>query len=192
MKSLSVKDVVAKVKGKKVGVFVAHPDDETMWAGGLIAALDSPSVYACSIPVRDPVRAEKFLNACEVLGASGHVMPFEETPGAELPHLETMDWVMGLFDVIVTHNASGEYGHLHHIQVHVWAILNRQHRDILTFGYGEVEGYPLPDKLAAKKDLALKCYNHKSPTDGGLTKDEALRKVYGDRFDLFSEGYMYA
>lgn len=192
MKSFSVEEVVAKIDGKSVGVFVAHPDDETMWAGGLIAALNWPIVYACSIPVRDPVRADKFLNACAFLESEGRIMPFEETPGEALPYLDEMMWIMTAFDVIVTHNALGEYGHIHHKQVHGWVINNRSDREIITFGYGQVPGHALPDVLAGKKDRALKCYNHKSPTDGGFTKDEALRRTYGDSFDLFSEGYLYA
>lgn len=192
MKSLSVEQVASLTVGMRVGIVVAHPDDETLWAGGLIAALDKPVVFACSIPVRDPIRADRFFDACRVLGAEARILPHVETTGEILPHLFTYTNRLHEFDCIVTHNELGEYGHIHHKQVSGW-VTQEARCPVMFFGYGiACEHSKLNEYLLSRKREALHCYDHYSPSDGGMKKSLALEIAYGDRFDFNSEGYFHA
>lgn len=99
-------------------VVVAHPDDETLFCGGLLLRYPGRwRVICCSIPRIDPIRAWKFTDACERLGVRSRVLPFTESePSQPLRCLEVLD--LSGFDCVVTHNAQGEYGHVHHRGVH--------------------------------------------------------------------------
>src|SRR6266705_2571148 len=94
---------------------VAHCDDESLWFGGLLAAEPGDwTIIACSIPRTDPIRAWKFFDACEVLGAKPRLLPFVESGPLELlGNTDRLD--LAGFDQIVTHNVVGEYGHRHHL-----------------------------------------------------------------------------
>ena len=168
--------------GRKLMV-VAHPDDETLWGGGLILRYPGNwTVVACSTPMADPVRAEKFLAAIERLGATGSVLPFLETFSSRL----SVDVDVTGYDVVVTHGPEGEYGHPHHIQVH-HAVAARATGRLLTFGG------PCPIELTtaerAAKLHALKAYDHVLPYDGvPMMKWEALLARYGAQW-LERESY---
>lgn len=188
-KMLDIQGVLDFVGARRVGVYVAHPDDETLWAGGLLAALPSTTiVYACSIPVRDPERAARFFDACAALDVQGRLLPHPEVLGGSLTHLDLYKDTMEKFDVILTHGINGEYGHLHHIQVHTWVLRNTR-RHVLLFG--DAPGYELDDDLVKKKMDALACYDHCSPTDRGKTKYDALVELYGIS-NIKREGYEIA
>ena len=61
----------------KRAIVVAHPDDEVLWAGGLPLRFPGDwTVVCCSTPAKDPVRAEHFFDACDVLGVKGKIFPF--------------------------------------------------------------------------------------------------------------------
>lgn len=173
---------------------VAHPDDETLWCGGLLQRLAVPwTVIACSIPRRDPERAWKFHAACNALGAVGRVLPFEETSaGEDLRGLHLLD--LWGFDLVATHGAAGEYGHPHHKQVHRYIRAMVPAR-LLTIGWRPDGAGALRLDLAKheveRKHAALKAYDHKSPSDGGLPKWQALLRRYADvaGLDLGIETY---
>lgn len=160
-------EAIRSPKSRRV-VVVAHPDDEVLWAGGLI--LSNPGdwlVICCSIPIRDPVRAWLFYEACRRLGAVGQVMPFPETNALKrepLPHLMHLPDLSG-FDVIVTHGARGEYGNVHHIQLHS-AITTRYPGIPLVFfdfNSGSTDApisLELSEALAQQKLHALKAYDN--------------------------------
>ena len=60
------------IKTKTVAIIVAHPDDETLWAGGTM--LSNPEwqyFVACLCRKTDPNRAPKFEKALDVLGVAG-------------------------------------------------------------------------------------------------------------------------
>lgn len=167
-------------------VVVAHPDDEVMWAGGLLARYgDRFTVICCSIPARDPVRAWKFFDACEVLGAKARLLPFQEQPPAPLAHLDLLD--LSGFDLIVTHNEAGEYGNPHHSQINRH-IMARWPDKTATFGWpsGGDTVLNLTEAEQEKRMAALRCYDHVSPSDG-RPKWEALLARY--RLDLTVETF---
>ena len=153
---------------RRAAVVVAHCDDETLWAGGLLARYgERITVIACSIPRADPVRAYKFFDACAVFGAAARLLPFTETALDEpLAHLGVLD--LSGFDMVVTHNRAGEYGHFHHKALHRF-IMERWADRTACFGWqtdgrGEVVLH-LTAEERVKKLAALKCYDHTSSMD---------------------------
>lgn len=163
---------------------VAHPDDESLWFGGLLAAEPGDwTVICCSVPRTDPIRAEKFFDACKVLGAKAELIRIVESETMDLSSLD-----LSGFDQIVTHNSVGEYGHKHHVQIH--RHLSARH-DVVTGCYGKAPGpkrIVLNEYQLGLKMAALRCYDHISPTDG-IPKWRALIDRYGSQFDLGIETY---
>lgn len=169
---------------------VAHPDDESLWFGGLLAAEPGDwTVICCSIPRTDPVRAWKFFDACEVLRARARLLPSVEAgPGEPLKHLDVLG--LSAFDEIVTHGSAGEYGHGHHLQLN--RVLKARYPDKVIGGcYGSAPGpkrIVLNEHQLGLKTAALRCYDHVSSSDG-IPKWRALLDRYSPQFDLGVETY---
>jgi len=108
-----------------VGVMVAHPDDETLWAGGTMLAHPQ---WRCSVfalcRASDPDRAPRFYQALERLGASGLMADLDDGPEqAPLADAAVQQTVLTLagdtrFDLLLTHGPQGEYTrHRRHSEV---------------------------------------------------------------------------
>lgn len=169
----------------KRALVVAHPDDEVLWAGGLVISHPGDWTILCAtIPRTDPIRAVKFQEACKVLGAEGQVFPQTEPPPNEsISWLDEID--LSGFDHIVTHNAFGEYGHQHHRDVHRHITRKYGKKKLTFFGYYPKRPAPpgftlrLSEFEVARKLKALKCYDHLAPYEGGNPpKWEALLDRY--------------
>lgn len=172
---------------------VAHPDDESLWFGGLLIAEPAEwHVFCASTPRVDPERAFKLMAACERLGArSARISSITESPAnAGFDRLDERIPDLSGYDQIVTHNAVGEYGHVQHTSLHRW-LTARYPGKVLTGRYGMDPG---PKRIALTPDQferkmqALRCYDHVSPTDG-KPKWQALVERYGKQFDLAVETY---
>jgi LmbE family N-acetylglucosaminyl deacetylase len=101
---------------KKVAVIVAHPDDETLWAGGTI--LNHPSwnfFIACLCRGADNERAPRYRNALKILKSEGAIGDLDDGPDQKpLDEKEVESKILELlppkhFDLIITHNPTGEY-----------------------------------------------------------------------------------
>jgi len=133
---------------KTIAVVVAHPDDETLWVGGTI--LNHPFCHwyvVCLSRGNDIDRAPKFYNALKALHANG-VMGFVDDGPDQIP-LDTMELKRTIidllppksFDIIFTHNPSGEYTkHLRHEEVSkavisLWIDGKINTKELRTFAY---------------------------------------------------------
>lgn len=154
-------------RNSRRAVIVAHPDDEVLWAGGLMLTFPGDWLVICaSIPGRDPFRAYLFYEACRRLGAVGQILPFPETNALKrlpLPHLAYMP-DLSAFDVIVTHGLRGEYGNTHHVQLHHAVGGRYPGIPMVFFDYGTAAAgdinIELSEAMAARKLHALKAYDN--------------------------------
>lgn len=106
-------------------VVVAHPDDETIFFGGLIAEKSKSNdviVVCCTDGNSKGLgkqRQEEFRKACETLGATeAHVLAFEDLFDRRLDVTKIQDQLQQFSaDEVFTHGPLGEYGHMHHQDV---------------------------------------------------------------------------
>jgi LmbE family N-acetylglucosaminyl deacetylase len=153
MKSIKINSNIPK----SVAVIVAHPDDETLWAGGTI--LNHPSwkyFIVCLCRGSDKDRAPRFYKALKILKSEGIMGDLDD--GHEQKHLnekEVERAIMQLlpqthFDMIISHNPSGEYTrHIRHEEVSkavitLWHAGKISANELWTFAYedGNKKYYP--------------------------------------------------
>lgn len=146
-------------KSKSVAVIVAHPDDETLWAGGTILSHPSWNIFiVCLCRKSDAERALKFGNALKIFRAEGIMGNLDDGPEQKLLDENLIeDILLGLlprkhFDLVITHNPSGEYTrHIRHEEVSktvikLWSAGKISTSKLWTFAYGDgkKELYPRP------------------------------------------------
>lgn len=182
-RSISMETAAA---GAQVAVVVAHPDDESLWSGGLILSHADWRWWIVTLcRASDPDRAPKFRRVLEVLGADGEMADLDDGPAQEpLDHESLCQTVERLldgkrFDLVVTHGPSGEYTrHRRHEEccravVTLWQS-GRIHADQLwLFAYEDGGGAHLP-RVTAGADLRL-------ALNGGVwcEKRRLITEVYG-------------
>ena len=101
---------------KSVAIIVAHPDDETLWAGGTI--LQHPlwtCFIVCLCRKSDAERAPRFYAALAFLQAEGIMGDQDDGPEqVPLDEASLQNTILDLlparhYDLVITHNPSGEY-----------------------------------------------------------------------------------
>jgi len=142
---------------KSVAVIVAHPDDETLWAGGTIISHEKFKHFIITLcRASDKDRAPKFYKVLGVLNATGRMGDMDDEPEqSPLDESEVKKCILSLlptkpFDVIITHNPSGEYTrHLRHEEVSsavikLWVEGKISASELWTFAYddGNKQYYP--------------------------------------------------
>jgi LmbE family N-acetylglucosaminyl deacetylase len=142
---------------KRVALVVAHPDDETLWAGGTILLHPGWSCFIVALcRASDADRAPRFFRALECLGAKGAMADLDDGP-EQLPLAKGMaeKTLLGLlpssaFDLVLTHGPKGEYtSHVRHEEtagaVAALAASGRLRcREIFSFSYEDGGGAYLP------------------------------------------------
>jgi LmbE family N-acetylglucosaminyl deacetylase len=133
---------------RTAAVIVAHPDDETLWAGGTI--LEHPSwnwFIVCLCRHNDTDRAPKFYNVLKVLNAEGVMGDLDDGPDQKpLDENEVESLILNLlppayFDLIISHNPTGEYTkHLRHEEtsravIKLWQSGKIAAGELWTFAY---------------------------------------------------------
>ena len=101
---------------KKVALIVAHPDDETPWAGGTIPSHPSWQWFiVCLCRGSDTGRATKYKEALKILKSEGIMGDLDDGPDQNpLDNREVEHAIIELlppmyFDLIISHNPDGEY-----------------------------------------------------------------------------------
>jgi LmbE family N-acetylglucosaminyl deacetylase len=138
---------------KSALVIVAHPDDETLWAGGTILMHPETAwtvVALCRQSDRD--RAPKFFKALDVLGASGRIGDLDDGPRqVPLEQADVRHAVLSLVgdndsDLILTHSVDGEYTrHRRHEEagravLALWDAGRLHSHELWAFAYGDEDG----------------------------------------------------
>lgn len=145
---------------KNVAVIVAHPDDEVLWAGGLILNHPAWKCYIISLCRKyDSDRAPKFHKSLEVLHSTGSIGNLDDGPG-QLPieYIKIKQLILELlpqshYDIIITHNPKGEYTrHIRHEEIGraiilLWFDGALSCRELLLFAYEDGDGSYLPKAI---------------------------------------------
>lgn len=174
-----------KSKGNKA-VIVAHPDDETLWAGGEILMQPNDSWFIASLCRKNDLdRAPKFKKVLAAYRAKGKMADLDDGP-EQLPLASELveETVLKIlpernYDLIITHSPFGEYTkHQRHEEVGKAVINLWKERKIVTnalwlFAYedGNKTYYPrsIEDADFCKK-LPLKIW---------LEKYRIITELYG-------------
>src|SRR5674476_1077516 len=171
---------------KSVAVIVAHPDDETLWAGGTILSHPSWKCFIlCLCRGSDTERAPKFYKALKVLKSEGIMVDLDDGPEQNpLEEKEVQRSIMQLFppihfDLIISHNPSGEYTrHLRHEEVskaviRLWQTGRISASELWTFAYedGNKKYFPLAIEKAT--------IYHLLTTPIWLRKYNIMTDIYG-------------
>lgn len=148
---------------KSVAIIIAHPDDETLWAGGTLLSHPSWKCFIVSLcRASDSDRAPKFYKALKMLRAEGTMGDLNDEP-EQMPLDEKIleGTILKLlppqhFDLAITHNPKGEYTrHLRHEETgrsvkNLWRAGKISATELWTFAYedGNKKYYPIPVKSA--------------------------------------------
>lgn len=169
-----------------VAVIVAHPDDETLWAGGTILNNPQWSYFIISLCRKyDENRSSKFYKVLKRLNAKGVMGNLDD--GLEqkpLNDTEVEQSIMDLlpkkkFDLLITHSPLGEYTkHLRHEEIGKAVIMlwNRGEiaaNELWTFAYedGGKKYFPKAIENASYREILrneiwIKKYNLITETYG--------------------------
>ena len=175
----------AKLK-KSVAVIVAHPDDETLWAGGTILGWPDWEWYIISLCRKsDQERADKFYKVLKILNAQGAMGDLDDGPeqtplSDEVVRRAILDLTpQKHFDLIITHHPKGEYTrHRRHEEtgkavIELWYAGKIVTDELWTFAYedGEKQYYP-----RAVKEASI---YHPIPEAIWLRKYSLITNIYG-------------
>jgi LmbE family N-acetylglucosaminyl deacetylase len=173
-------------------VIVAHPDDETLWVGGLM--LMNPQVKWTVVTLcrkSDPDRAPKFFKALGKFDAEGFMADLddgpEQTPLDSNQVQTTIELLLpsNRFDLVITHNPSGEYTrHLRHEEtakavMALWKTGRLLSEELWTFAYEDDNPKHLP--RAIKDADLLVALNEET----WQKKYDIITGIYGFNKDSF-------
>jgi hypothetical protein len=134
-----------------------------------LAANPGTHVACCCVDYRKPERTRYFFDACALLKS----VPFVVAGEFAMWDLDVRPILAfaATYDLIITHNEKGEYGHPAHVKLH--HAMKSLGRPMKVFGYGLAAGEPIDYET---KMRALECY-----------RDPGILAHIGRLFDLKRE-----
>jgi LmbE family N-acetylglucosaminyl deacetylase len=193
---------------ENVAIIVAHPDDETLWAGGTILSHPSWHLFiVCLCRRSDEQRASRFHRVLELLNAQGIMGDLDDGPDQKpLDEKEVERAILDLlpaydFDLVISHNPTGEYTkHIRHEEISravimLWNTGKIITRELWTFAYedNEKKYFPKPIEMAPLyQELPVKIWQKKYnliTKQYGFKKDswEAKTTPKGEAFWDFTD-----
>jgi LmbE family N-acetylglucosaminyl deacetylase len=167
-------------------VIVAHPDDETLWAGGTILMHPESEWTVITLCRKsDPDRAPKFCKALERLQATGVMGDLDDGPEqTPLDTRKVQTTILELlpsdsFDVIFTHGLHGEYTrHRRHEETAKAVVALRESgrlsaMETRMFAYEDGGGKYLPRSIDSAD------FKVELPNEIWRKKYDIIRNVYG-------------
>lgn len=178
-------------ESKSIAVIVAHPDDETLWAGGTILSHPSNNWFiVCLCRASDTDRSTRFYNTLKLLNADGIMGDLDDGPDQKpLSIIELENVILQLlpathFDLIITHDSRGEYTrHLRHEEVNktvvsLWHSGKVSADKLWTFAYEDGKKAYFPKAIESAD------YYETLPEQVWLNKYNLITNTYG--FDKHS------
>jgi LmbE family N-acetylglucosaminyl deacetylase len=179
-------------KNSKCAIIAAHPDDETLWAGGFM--LMHPEVKWTVVTIcrkSDADRAPRFFKALEEFSAVGYMGDLDDGPEqTSLSNTEVQQTIMELlpfdkFELIITHSTAGEYTrHLRHEEtaqavLELWKSERLGAERIWSFAYEDGGKKYLP-RAERGADLQVELPEHI-----WQKKYDIITRIYGFSKDSF-------
>jgi LmbE family N-acetylglucosaminyl deacetylase len=149
-----------KKNSKSVAIIVAHPDDETLWAGGTVLSHPLWNCFiVCLCRKSDLERATKFSKTLQILESEGIMGDTDDGPDQNpLNENELAQTILKLlpskhFDLIITHSPNGEYTkHLRHEEtgksvIKLWREGKISAKELWLFAYEDHNKKYLPKPI---------------------------------------------
>ncbi|MDA3957224.1 hypothetical protein [Oceanispirochaeta sp.] len=148
--------------GDRIALIVAHPDDETLWAGGSILRSNFQECFILSLCRKsDTDRSPKFYQALKELGARGKMADLDDEPDQKTLEEGLMgSTIMNIlpqltYALIYTHSPVGEYTrHKRHEEagravLALWVSGQLKAREIRLFAYEDEQKSTLPHAISS-------------------------------------------
>lgn len=167
-------------------MIVAHPDDELIWGGGHL--IEDDYLVVCITRGNDEKRKKEFEGVMEATDDVGMILSYPDKiagkrsdwKGWKKDIQQDLDTIINYkdWDIVVTHNEKGEYGHQHHVMTH--SLVNKACEKV---------------KTKAKVMYFGKYYKKKNLPENGLEqinseliqqKDE-IAKIYSSQTKMISK-----
>lgn len=126
----------------KALLVVTHPDDETIFAGGLLLCSRQTKWTVICVEPQTTQRKNEFISACQFLAkeSGNYINPILLEPVLDMDTLINASWLVEElkpyateYDFVLTHNREGEYGHPNHKLVHRCVIDSIANSNIWVF-----------------------------------------------------------
>jgi len=195
---------------------VAHPDDETIFAGGFILKSEETEwTVICCVPESGP-RREEFRVACKFLAkeSANRINPviLGLAPVNDFTLAESLRSYATGYDIVLTHNREGEYGHEDHKLINRCVVGSIAHPNTWVFispGSKNVNQEELRSKepggnvtvclsphiLSLKRKAFQECHRSEAEKYGydanGTLRDTDLRETLSWEFESGREQYSF-
>lgn len=171
---------------KTVAIIVAHPDDETLWAGGTILSHPHWNCFIISLcRGKDEDRSPKFRNALKMLNADGTMGDMDDGPEQfPLEDIAVEQLIIKLlpdrhFDLIISHSPNGEYTrHRRHEEtgkavIRLWHAGKLATDQMWIFAYEDNNRNKYPEAVRNADSYSI------LPEDIWLKKYKIITQTYG-------------